>query len=60
MEHNATDDAGPRCPACGGSLWELPEEQWTEGGPVPDGTERMFLCDRTNHRIIVAVPEISA
>lgn len=60
MEQMATDGAGPGCPACGGALREIPEEQWSEGGPVPEGTERMFLCERTNHRIIVAVPEISA
>lgn len=50
----------PICPSCGGPLRELPEDQWPEGGPVPEGTVEMYLCDRTNHRIIVAVPEISA
>lgn len=49
----------PICPSCGGPLRQIPEDQWPEGGPVPDGTVEMYLCDRTNHRIIVAVPEIS-
>ena len=49
----------PICPSCGGPLRQISEDQWPEGGPVPDGTEEMYLCDRSNHRIIVAVPEIS-
>lgn len=49
----------PTCPSCGGDLRQIGEDQWPEGGPVPGGTVEMYLCEQTNHRVIVAVPEIS-